>query len=131
MNGSLMNSVSIVAAVVVAAMCLFQILLAMGLPLGHAAFGGSDRVLPKKLRYASAMTVFVFLAALFVILAGGGFLGEANKSSSLARIGIWVLVVVFGVSTLANISSMSRWERYLMAPVGLVLTLCCVTLGLS
>lgn len=112
-------------------MFIFQILLAAGLPLGSAAFGGKNEVLPPKLRYASAISAFVFAAAFFIILAHGGLLGGGSQSSSLVRVGIWVLVTIFGVSILANISSRSRWERLIMAPVGLVLTVCCVIVALA
>jgi hypothetical protein len=111
-------------------MATFQILLALGLPLGHAAFGGAEAVLPAKLRAASAMSALIFLAAFYVVLARAGFLGAASKSSP-ARIGIWVLAAIFVLSTVANAASRSRWERFLMAPIGLALTACCVGLAFT
>jgi hypothetical protein len=111
-------------------MATFQVLLAMGLPLGHAAFRGTSAVLPAKLRVASAISSLLFVAAFFVILARGGLFGGANESEPV-RITIWVFAAIFGVSTLANIASRSRWERFLMAPVGLVLTACCVAVALG
>jgi hypothetical protein len=130
-NGALIDSVTTVGAVVVVAMSLFQTLLAMGRPLGHAAFGGEHRVLPKKLRLVSAISAIVFLLALYLILARGGFFGATIKSSSIARGGIWFLVTIFALSTLANLASHSRWERYFMAPIALVLVACCTTLALN
>ena len=112
-------------------MLVFQILLVAGLPLGSAAFGGKYEVLPPKLRYASAISAFIFAAAFYIILAHAGLLGGGSQSSSLVRVGIWMLVTIFGVSTLANIFSRSRWERLIMAPVGLVLTVCCVIVALA
>jgi hypothetical protein len=131
MSSSWVETVAVLAAVMVAAMTIFQILLAAGLPLGRAAFGGENQVLPVKLRFVSAIAVFVFLAAFCIILARGGLIGAVSKSSSLTRVGIWILVIIFGLSTLANFSSRSYWERRLMAPVALVLTVCCVTLALA
>jgi hypothetical protein len=122
--------VALVAAGGVAGMATFQILLALGLPLGHAAFGGAKAVLPAKLRAASAMSALIFLAAFYVVLAHAGFLGAASKSSPV-RIGIWVLAAIFGLSTVANAASRSRWERFLMAPIGLGLTACCVGLAFA
>jgi len=108
----------------------FQILLALGLPLGHAAFGGTESVLPAKLRAASVISALLFFTAFYVVLARGGLFGLAGASTPV-RIAIWVFAVIFGVSTLANIASRSRWERFLMAPVGLVLTACCVAVALG
>ena len=47
--------VALVAAVGLAGMATFQTLLAAGLPLGQAAFGGANAVLPARLRVASAL----------------------------------------------------------------------------
>lgn|ERR1017187_958277 len=125
-----MDWVALVAAAGVAGMATFQILLAMGLPLGHAAFGGTNAVLPAKLRVASVISALLFVAAFYVVLARGGLFGVASESGPV-RITIWVLAAIFGLSTLANIASRSRWERFLMAPVGLVLTACCVAVALG
>jgi hypothetical protein len=111
-------------------MATFQILLAMGLPLGHAAFGGAEAVLPAKLRAASLISALLFVAAFYVVLARGGFFGVARESVPV-RITIWVFAAIFAISTLANIASRSRWERFLMAPVGLLLTACCVAVALG
>ena len=51
-----MNWLALVAAAGVAGMGTFQILLALGLPLGHAAFGGTKAVLPTKMRAASVIS---------------------------------------------------------------------------
>src|ERR1035438_7466622 len=180
MNAILIHWVAGVAAIVVVAMVIFQILLVAGLPLGHGAFGGENQILSRKLRFLSAMavvvflaalyiilarggilgkgsessslarvgiwvlaiifcvssianfrSVVVFLAALYIILARGGILGKGSESSSLARVGIWVLAIIFCVSTLANFSSHSRVERRLMAPIALLLTVCCVIMALA
>jgi hypothetical protein len=131
MNSSRLESIAVLAAVLIAAMSIFQILLAVGLPLGHAAFGGENRVLSKRLRCVGAINVLVFFVAFDIVLARSGLLGGVSQSSSLARIGTWVLVGVFGLSTLANVASRSRWERRLMAPVGLVLAVCCLTVALG
>jgi len=120
--------VVLVAAVGIAGMALFQILLAVGLPLGYAAFGGTKAVLPDRLRAASTMSALVFFAAFYVVLARGGLAGLSTEPAPV-RVGIWVFVAIFGLSTLANTASRSRWERFLMAPIGLVLTACCVVVA--
>jgi hypothetical protein len=130
MDVAVTDFVATLAAVVVTALSLFQFLLAIGLPLGRAAFGGGDRVLPKRLRLMSAISSLVFVAALFIILERGGLFGTAGRSVTWARVGLGILAAMFGLSTLANVASRSAWERRLMAPVALLLTVCCVTLAL-
>jgi len=110
MNHSLTQSIAIVGTIGMAGMSIFQILLAVGMPLGHAAFGEENRVLPRKLRLASAISVVLFVAVFYIILARGGLFGNASRSSQV------VLVAIYGVSTLANIASRSHWERFVLHP---------------
>ncbi len=123
--------VAVVAAIFLSGLSVFQILLAAGLPLGRAAFGGENPVLPRNLRLVSAFSALIFAAAVYLDLARSDLLGGVGHSSAVARIGMWVLVVILGVSTLANVASRSRWERYVMAPIALLLTICCLTVALS
>ncbi len=113
-------------------MAVFQILLAMGSPLGHAAFGGTHAVLPIRLRAASVISALLFVAAFYVVLARAGVIGLERESPPV-RISIWVFTAILGISTLANanVASRSRWERFLMAPAGLGLTLCCLAVALG
>jgi hypothetical protein len=128
--GSSVHVVAVVAAIEVAGFAVYQVLLAVGLPVGRAAFGGAHRILPLGLRAASGVATIVLLVALYVVLARGGVIGSAHRST-LVRDGIWILIVIFGVSALANAVSKSPWERFVMAPLGLVLTACCLTLALN
>lgn len=127
---SLPDWVALVAALEVIGLATFQILFAFGLPLGDAAFGGTNAVLSTKLRYASASSAMLFVAALYVVLARGGLFGVVGKST-IVHVAIWLFAGVFGFSAVANTASHSRWERFLMAPIALVLAACCVVLALS
>jgi hypothetical protein len=127
---SLTDWVALIAAVGVAALLAFQVLLAAGFPLGAAAFGGANVVLPQKLRAASAASAVIFLAAFYFVLARGGLFGAVSRNTAV-HIGIWVFATIFGLSAMANVASASRWERFLMAPTALLLCGCCVVLALS
>lgn len=126
--GSLTDWVAVIASLSVTGFAIFQVLLAAGLPLGHAAFGGANAVLPPKLRFASAASSLVFCLALYVALAQDGLVGGRFAFVTIAT---WILAALFGVSAVANVASHSRWERYLMAPIGLVLAVCFVVLALA
>jgi membrane protease YdiL (CAAX protease family) len=127
---SLSDWVALVAAIEVTALAAFQILLAAGLPLGAAAFGGSNAVLPSRLRMASATSALVFLATLYVILARGGLFGSVGKTTPI-HVAVWIATALFAVSALANIASPSRWEQFMMAPLGLLLAICCAILAIA
>jgi hypothetical protein len=127
---SLSDTAAVIASVGVAGLAVFQFLLALGLPYGHAAFGGANSVLPAKLRLASALSSIIFLLAFYVVLARGDAVGGEERYA-LVTIGIWAFAALFAVSALANVASHSRWERYLMAPIGVVLTVCCAVLAVK
>jgi hypothetical protein len=111
-------------------MSIFQLLLALGVPLGHAAFGGGSATLPDGLRVASAVSALLFLAAASVVLFRSG-VGGTSSHSAFVRIGIWVFGLIFGVSALANVASSSQWERHLLAPIAVVLAACFVIVARS
>jgi hypothetical protein len=127
---SLTDWVTVVALLGVTGLAIFQALLAAGLPLGHAAFGGANAVLPMKLRFTSAMSSLVFLSTIYVVLAQGERFGVEGRFAFIT-IATWILAALFGVSVVANLTSHSRWERYLMAPIALVLAVCFVLLALA
>ena len=131
MNSSIAEAAGLTASILVAALWIFQLLLAAGVPLGRAAFGGENRVLSKKLRIVSAASAVVFVAAFYVILARSGFFGKASKASTSVHACIWVLVAIFGLSACANAASRSRTERRVMAPVALLLAVCSLAVALS
>ena len=125
--------VTLVASIGIISLAVFQMLLAAGLPYGAAAFGGTNTVLPSRLRLASAISAVLFwvalYVALYVALAEGGLFGASGRST-FVRITVWIFVAIFGLSGIANIASRSRWERNLMAPVALVLATCFAVLAL-
>ena len=51
----------------------FQVLLALGAPLGHAAWGGAQERLPSGLRIASAFAAVVFVVAALIVLGRAGY----------------------------------------------------------
>lgn len=122
---SLSDWATLVASICVVGLAVFQALLAAGFPYGAAAFGGGNTVLPTRQRIASAISSTLFCGALYVVLAEGGLFGVAGRTA-FVRFATWIFVAIFALSGTANIASRSHWERYFMAPVAFLLTLCCV-----
>lgn len=109
---------------------IFQAALALGAPLGRAAWGGTRTHLPRGLRIASAVaTVFWALAALIVL--GRAEFQISPIPDTVARWGTWVLVGVLLVGALMNFASSSPWERFLWGPLALVLAVLCFVLARS
>jgi hypothetical protein len=105
----------------------FQAALALGAPLGRAAWGGTHSQLPPGLRIASTLDVALWILATGVILRRGGF-RVRRISPAVARWGTWVLVAILPLSALMNFASSSPWERYLWGPLALAMAVLCLRL---
>jgi hypothetical protein len=108
----------------------FQVGLALGAPWGRAAWGGAHDRLPAGLRIASAVAATVWIAAALVILGLAG----SEPIPLPFTVATWVAWVLFGMlalGALMNLASRSRWERFLMSPVALVLSLLCLVVALD
>jgi hypothetical protein len=110
------------------AIAAFQLALALGAPLGPAAWGGSHVRLPAGLRMASAVATGFWIFSALLVLARAG-VEVASLPASLARWGTWVLVVLLPLGAIMNFASRSRWERFLWAPVALVLAALCLVVA--
>ena len=120
-----LNQAAIVAVVLLAAIGVFQIALALGAPLGFAAWGGRHGgVLPAGFRVASGVVGLVAypLIGLFVLASAGVI--QADWMPGTGSTGMWVLTGLFALGTLANFASRSKRERY-WGPVSLVIAVCC------
>lgn len=97
---------------------LFQGCLALGMPYGEASMGGKyPGTYPPKMRFVAVfnMLLLSFIAAL--ILAKADILFPQLKPAS--AIGVWFIVVFFGIGTVLNSITPSKIER-MWAPVALV-----------
>ena len=55
--------------------------------------------------------------------------GHVRVPDVVARWGTWILVVVLAIGAVMNAASSSPWERYLWAPLALVLAVVCFFLA--
>ena len=106
----------------------FQVALALGAPLGRAAWGGAHTHLPMGLRVASAFAVGVWLLAALIVLGRAGF-GVSPLPLGFVRWGTWILVGVLPLGAVMNFASPSNWERFLWGPVALILAALCLAVA--
>ena len=114
---------AIIAGVVLVLLILFQLLLAAGLPLGRAAWGGEHRVLPANLRWGSVFAVLILAIAAYVVLAQAGLIARGVGTKPV-RVATWFFACYFTLNTVMNALSDSAPERYIMTPVSAVLVVC-------
>jgi hypothetical protein len=101
-------------------LALFQLLLALGLPLGHMAWGGAHSVLSTPRRIASLVSAG--LVALFALALGqaGGVLPVWLPPWLFPAV-LWAGLTLFALSLLGNAVSQSRAERLHGVPLSLVI----------
>lgn len=115
-----------VALTILAALAFLQVAVACGAPFGKLVWGGAHRVLPARLRAASAASVLLYTGFAWVLIDRAG-----SAPGGLARIVSWVLFGYFCLGIVMNLASRSRAERWTMASACVVLAIATLALALS
>jgi hypothetical protein len=111
--------------VLLAVLSLFQVAVALGAPLGRAAWGGRhDGVLPTRLRIASGVAGVVIYPLIGLFVVASASLITADWMPGTGKAGMWVLTGLFTLRAIANFASPSKLERF-WGPVSLVIAACC------
>ena len=120
---------AIVVAILFTSIAVFQVLLSLGYPLGEYAMGGYYKVLPKKLRIVGIVNALILLFMGFV------FLQHTNVLVGLdflpTHILVWVITILLGLNTIANLLSRSKKERLVMTPLSGFTFLLCLFIAVS
>ncbi len=119
----------IVALTLLTALAVLQLLVAVGLPYGRYVWGGEHRVLPRRLRIGSFVTIPVYLCVAVLLLSRAGVL--PGGSSGFVVISAWVIFALFASSVLTNAISRSAAERWTMAPASAVLAVATFIIALD
>jgi hypothetical protein len=122
---------AIAACVVLAALAIFQVMLAAGAPLGRFAWGGQHPgSLPTGLRVGSAISVLVYALIALLLLDRAGVL-STGPVDNVVRVGAWVVTGYFLLGVGMNLASRSRDERLVMAPAAAALDLLSLAVALG
>jgi hypothetical protein len=109
---------------------LFQCALIAGAPLGHLAWGGQDRVLPKPKRIGSGASILLYAVFTLVVLQRAGLVSLIPWHGAVS-VATWVLAGYFMLGIALNAISRSRPERWTMAPLSAVLAALTIVVALS
>lgn len=101
-------------------LAVFQLALIAGAPLGHFAWGGADRVLPRGKRIGSVVSIGLYALFATVVLQRAELV--ALLPGPIVDVGIWVIVAYSALGIVMNSISRSKPERYTMVPVCVALT---------
>jgi len=118
-----------IALCILTGLAIFQILLIAGKPLGEYAWGGQNKVLPRKLRVASISSLFIYAGFAVLIASKAGLL--PGGESAFVQVTMWVATGYFFLGIFVNAISRSKKERFLMTPVAAALALCFLIVSLT
>jgi hypothetical protein len=124
------TTAAIIATAGLVAIAGFQLALALGAPLGRAAWGGSYDRLPAQLRVSSAVAVVVWLLAASIVLARANVLDLPLPREAIT-LGAWIVVVLLGLGAIVNFASRSPWERFGWGPFAAILAVLCALVAAS
>ena len=130
MNTTIAQAAAWVATIGFIGMMCLQTLLALGFPLGQLAWGGKYDKLPPGLRIASLLSAGIFAFGTLCMLERADILVVLDRPT-LVTYAVWILAALFGLSTLANLASPSKWEKRIMTPIALTLSLSCLIVAIA
>jgi hypothetical protein len=122
----MIESIAYIACFILLALSFFQLALAFGAPIGNLAWGGAHKVLPARLRVGSIIAVFLYALFAFFILEKADLVNAINNEG-FVNAGMWVITAYFALGIFMNAISKSKYERMVMTPVTLILTLLFLT----
>jgi hypothetical protein len=121
---------AIIAAGGFLVLATFQLALALGAPLGAAAYGGTQTELPAGLRITSAVAFAMYCFGAVAVMRRGGYRVPV-VSTRVARVATWVFAGLLLLGALTNFASSAQWERFGWGPFALVLSVMCIVIARS
>lgn len=115
-----------IAVAVLTAIAVVQVLAASGRPVGAYVWGGRHRVLPRRLRVASALSPVLYTAIAAVLLGRSG-----STDGGFLVVVAWVVFAYFVLGIGMNAISRSPRERAVMTPACLVLAAASLVVALG
>jgi hypothetical protein len=119
-----------IAAAGLFGLSIFQTVLAFGAPLGHLAWGGAHERLPRRLRMASLASALICALGAMCVLERAGVTIILDRPGAV-RVVVWALTILFGLSSVGNLTSKSVWEKRVMTPVAVTLTIACLIVSIA
>ena len=111
-------------------LAVLQLALVFGAPIGHFAWGGADRVLPRAKRIGSIVAIVLYAVFGWVFLMKAGLVPMALPEI-VVDVAAWVITAYFAIGIAMNAISRSKPERYTMTPVAIVLTVLSLIIALG
>lgn len=121
---------AIIFTILMMGLAVFQSALALGAPLGHFAWGGQHRTLPRGLRIGSLVAIGLYALFSTIMLMRAGLFTPWPDAGWIER-ATWVVAAYMGLGVVVNAISRSRPERLTMTPLVAVLLVLTLVVALA
>ena len=121
---------AIIFTTFMAGLAVFQLALVLGAPLGHFAWGGQHRVLPRGLRIGSIVAIALYALFSTVLLMHAGLV-PAWPEAGWVNPAAWGVVAYMGLGVVINAISRSLPERLTMTPLVAILLILSLLVALA
>ncbi len=126
-----MTVAAVIAVALLGVITAFQVALALGAPLGAAAWGGQHPgVLPRRLRIGSGIAAVVVYPMVILLVLDAARIVDVGWLPVRGAPVMWALTALLGIGALANFASRSPPER-VWGPVALAVAVCCAVIALG
>ena len=121
---------AIIFTTFMAGLAVFQLALVLGAPLGHFAWGGQHRVLPRGLRIGSIVAIALYALFSTVLLMHAGLVPGWPEAGWVNPAACGV-VAYMGLGVVINAISRSLPERLTMTPLVAILLILSLLVALA
>ncbi len=124
------RAAAILFAIITTGVVLFQLALALGVPLGSYAMGGAfPGLFPPVMRFAAAMQAAFLVVTALVVLTRSGLL--LKRWFRISKWAVWLVVILGALAVVLNSITPSADERAIWLPVAIVLFACSLTVAIT
>jgi len=105
--------------IILSLIVIFHLLVLAGIIPYKIVWGGRLENTTDMIRF-EVVSIGINLVMLAIVANKAGYLNW-GKSKQWARIGLWIMVVLFSINTLGNIVAINIWEKIIFTPLTLLL----------
>ena len=120
----MIQTAAVGASVLIAGVAVFQLALALGLPLGEATLGGraptNNGVLQANFRALAGLSSVILVGVAWIALARADVIGAGPLGDTFVRRATWGILAFLVLNTLANFAAPHPVERWVMGSITLV-----------
>lgn len=115
--------------IIISLMMIFHLLILFGIIPFDIIWGGRIST-PSQMRSFELLSIVINILMLAVAAIKAKLI-RVNVRSSLINVSLWAMAVLFLLNTIGNITSLSAFEKWVFAPLTMILSLFCFRLALT